>query len=218
MTAEGKEKQSTLDRATIFDKLADLEEKQKKLEERVLKTEVLVDTLSAGYGIICTCLESGGLMKNGEPLQPAAWKAENIKWVQAEGARGKYQRYPPLGQAAESTDDYKALLRDLKKHDGKMTRDGYFIWLFGDSATIGRKRKGKETKATSPDIEAVKAKFPTDLADLLTFTVEGQFVVLKPKKFLGSENFTKIVAVVREVGGEYISAGKQSHFRIPKKK
>ena len=53
---------------------------------------------------------------------------------------------------------------------------------------------------------------------MLTFTVEEKFVVLKPKQFLGSENFAKIAAVVRENGGEYISAGKDSHFRIPRKK
>jgi hypothetical protein len=32
---------------------------------------------------------------------------------------------------------------------------------------------------------------------------------------LGSENFAKIAAIVREAGGEYISMGEQSHFRLP---
>jgi hypothetical protein len=36
--------------------------------------------------------------------------------------------------------------------------------------------------------------------------------------FLGSENFAKIASAVRGMGGEYISAGKDSHFRVPKKK
>lgn len=214
MTAEGKEEQSTLDSATVFSKLADLEEKQKKLEERILKAEVLVDTLSVGHGVICTCLESGGLMKNGEPVQPASWDPGKIRWNQAEGARGKYERYPMPDQKAEATEDYKAMLADLKAHDGRMIRAGYFYWLFRDSVTIGRKQRRKKTKTTSPDIEAVKAKFPSELAELLTFTVEEQFVVLKPRKFLGSENFAKIAVIVRSSGGEYISAGKNSHFKI----
>ena len=32
-----------------------------------------------------------------------------------------------------------------------------------------------------------------------------------------AENFAKIASIVRGAGGEYISAGKESHFRIPKR-
>jgi hypothetical protein len=35
---------------------------------------------------------------------------------------------------------------------------------------------------------------------------------------LGSENIAKIASAMRGMGGEYISAGKDSHFRVPKKK
>lgn len=215
-----KEKQTSLDQATIFNRLADFEDKQKKMKERILKAEVLIDSITTGQQIICTCLENAGLMTgNGEPAQPASSDPGKIAWKEAEGAKGKYDRYPAEGEKAESTDDYKNILADLKKHDGRMTRDGYFYWLFTDSATIGRKRKGKKTKkAVSPDIEAVKAEFPSDLAELLSFEAEEHFTVLKPRRFLGSENFAKIAAVVRELGGEYISKGKDSHFKIPRKK
>lgn len=213
------EKQTSLDQATIFNRLADLESRVEKAEEGLLKVEVTLDSVSAGQQIICASLEGAGLMEDGEPVQPAIWNPNKVKWTQAEGAKGPYERYPASGQKAEATDDYKHMLADLKKHQGRMTRDGFFYWLFTDSATIGRKRKGKETKkATSHEIEAVKAKFSAELAELLTFTVEGQFVVLKPRKFLGSENFGKIAAVVRSSDGEYISKGKDSHFRIPRKK
>lgn len=210
------EGQVTLEHAT---KLANLEDHLSKLEEKVLKMEVLADSLFQGHSILCSVLEGAGLMKNGEPVQPANWDPSKIKWVQAEGSKGPYQRYPDQDQKAEATDHYKNMLADLKNHDGRMTRDRYFYWVFQDGATVGRKlRKAKETKATSPDIEAVKAKFPSDLAELLTFKTEGQFTVLKPTRFLGSDNFAKIVAIVRDLGGEYISKGKDSHFKIPRKK
>ena len=37
------------------------------------------------------------------------------------------------------SNNYKALLDDLKKHDGKFRKSGYFIWTFQDGKTIGRK-------------------------------------------------------------------------------
>jgi len=63
-----------------------------------------------------------------------------IKWVQAEGFSGKYQRYPAKGEKVELSQDYKALLKWLKEHNGKATYDGFFYWLFSDGATVGRKR------------------------------------------------------------------------------
>lgn len=34
----------------------------------------------------------------------------------------------------------------------------------------------------------------------------------------GSENFTGIMEVVRKHGGEYVSAGRESHFKVPVEK
>ncbi|MCS7096040.1 MAG: hypothetical protein N3F10_03530 [Candidatus Bathyarchaeota archaeon] len=64
----------------------------------------------------------------------------------------------------------------------------------------------------------VKKVFPEDLEPLLNFEDKGEYIMIKPRQFLGSENFARIASIIREVGGEYISAGKESHFRIPKKK
>ena len=55
-----------------------------------------------------------------------------------------------------------------------------------------------------------------NLAELLTFEIKEDCAIIKPKQFLGSDNFGKIAAIVRELKGEYISAGKESHFEIPK--
>jgi hypothetical protein len=62
----------------------------------------------------------------------------------------------------------------------------------------------------------VQTMFPTELEDMLNFTETPQYLIIKPRRFLGSDNFAKIAAIVRSNGGEYISAGKESHFRIPR--
>lgn len=65
-------------------------------------------------------------------------------------------------------------------------------------------------------IEDIKMMFPDDLENLLSFEEKDEYIVIKPRQFLGSENFSKIASTVRSMGGEYISAGKASHFRVPK--
>jgi hypothetical protein len=66
-------------------------------------------------------------------------------------------------------------------------------------------------------VDDVRVAFPEDLESLLSFQEKGDYIMVKPKQFLGSENFAKIASVVRGLGGEYISAGKDSHFRVPKR-
>lgn len=58
--------------------------------------------------------------------------------------------------------------------------------------------------------------FPEDLAKLLTFSENQGSIILKPKHFLASENFARIAHIARQARGEYISSGKNSHFKIPK--
>lgn len=67
-------------------------------------------------------------------------------------------------------------------------------------------------------IEDVKMMFPEDLENLLSFEEKDDYIIIKPRQFLGSENFAKIASVVRGIGGDYVSAGKASHFRVPRKK
>ena len=67
-------------------------------------------------------------------------------------------------------------------------------------------------------IEDIRTAFPEDLENLLSFEEKDEYIMVKPRQFLGSENFAKIASAVRGMGGEYISAGKDSHFRVPKKK
>lgn len=73
-----------------------------------------------------------------------------------------------------------------------------------------------ERAAKSKPVEDIKMMFPEDLENLLSFEEQEEYVIIKPRQFLGSENFSKIASVIRGMGGEYVSAGKASHFRVPK--
>jgi len=67
-------------------------------------------------------------------------------------------------------------------------------------------------------LDDIRMSFPEELESRLDFEEKGDYIIIKPKMFLGSENFAKIASAVRGMGGEYISAGKESHFRVPKTK
>jgi hypothetical protein len=74
-----------------------------------------------------------------------------------------------------------------------------------------------EVHEKNKSVDDVRVAFPEDLEALLSFQEKDDYVIVKPRQFLGSENFAKIASAVRGMGGEYISAGKDSHFRVPKK-
>jgi len=73
------------------------------------------------------------------------------------------------------------------------------------------------TSGQKLDITQVKQAFTPELAGMLLFEETGNLIIVKPRRFLGSDNFAKIAAVVREIGGEYVSAGRNSHFKVAKK-
>ena len=76
----------------------------------------------------------------------------------------------------------------------------------------------KDVDSKQRSLDDMRMSFPEELESRLSFEEKGEFIIIKPKQFLGSENFAKIASAVRGMGGEYISAGKESHFRVPKKK
>jgi hypothetical protein len=63
-------------------------------------------------------------------------------------------------------------------------------------------------------VKDVRTLFPKELEDMLNFEETPKYIIIKPRQYLGSENFAKIASLVRSTGGEYISAGKESHFRV----
>lgn len=68
-------------------------------------------------------------------------------------------------------------------------------------------------KVTS--MKDVAKAFPPDLAGLLHLEVTDKYVLVKPRQYLASDSFRRVAAVVRDrFDGEYVSAGKDSHWRI----
>jgi len=82
---------------------------------------------------------------------------------------------------------------------------------------------GEPSASPSPlssiqSVEDVQKVFPQDLLSMLYFEEKDDQVVIKPRAFLGSDNFRRIASIVRDqMNGEYVSAGKDSHFRIMKR-
>lgn len=75
----------------------------------------------------------------------------------------------------------------------------------------------------TPDAGMVKIlvaldEFIKDNAIEVNGTENTMFYMVRTKKFLGAENFSKIASIVRGLNGEYVSQGKASHFKIPRGK
>ncbi|MEM0006646.1 MAG: hypothetical protein QW734_11240 [Candidatus Bathyarchaeia archaeon] len=64
------------------------------------------------------------------------WNPDKIKWEDAEGSSGQYQRSEDFNNP-----EFKAMLKDLQAHGGKLTRNGYFYWVFKNGSTVGRKKR-----------------------------------------------------------------------------
>ena len=76
-----------------------------------------------------------------QPQQPKPkWDSSKMKWVEAEGSSGLYQRSEDVNSL-----DFKEALKELAEHGGKLSRkeaDGtWFYWKFEKSPIIGRKKR-----------------------------------------------------------------------------
>jgi len=71
-------------------------------------------------------------------------------------------------------------------------------------------------KFTPKTLEQLKEAIPKELVDILTFEEKEGCFIVQPKGYLGSENFVKLLDCIKQFGGEYVSAGKNSHFRVLK--
>jgi hypothetical protein len=58
--------------------------------------------------------------------------------------------------------------------------------------------------------------FPEPYAEMVEVTDQGTYWKVRPRTFLQTSDFAEIARIVKEHNGEYVSAGKASHFRIPK--
>jgi hypothetical protein len=78
------------------------------------------------------------LLELEEPKETKKYDLSKVKTEKTEGPSGFYQK-----ATEQDSQDYRLLIEDLKQHDGKLTRDGMFIWLFSDGKAVGMKPSKK---------------------------------------------------------------------------
>jgi hypothetical protein len=99
--------------------------------------------------------------------------------------------------------------------------------ISGDLTEVSKSLKKVSKPAAVPAVSAtqpqkkrsiidVKQAFSSELEGMLTFEEKEKIIIVRPRRFLGSDNFAKVASVIRNLGGEYVSAGKTSHFEVPK--
>jgi hypothetical protein len=72
----------------------------------------------------------------GVSKEEEGWDPARIQWTVTEGNKGPYERSEDFASS-----DFKSLVKDLDQHGRKLTRDGYFYWLFSNGSTVGRKKR-----------------------------------------------------------------------------
>jgi hypothetical protein len=66
----------------------------------------------------------------------------------------------------------------------------------------------------SQDVRAVEEEFSPEQRELLTFTVDGDYVVVKPIQYL-KDDWNEINDVVRSLGGKWVKGDFSSYWAIP---
>jgi hypothetical protein len=64
------------------------------------------------------------------------WDPSKIRWQQTQGSSGPYEKSEDVNSL-----NFKTMLKDLATHEGRLSRDGYFYWLFKNGSTVGRKKR-----------------------------------------------------------------------------
>ena len=82
--------------------------------------------------------------------------------------------------------------------------------------SVGHKNKPVEKMpvAANQDVRAVEEEFSPEQRELLTFTVDGDYVVIKPTQYLKSE-WNEINNVVKSLGGKWVKGDFFSYWEIP---
>ena len=127
------------------------------------------------------------------------------------------QRKPTTEEIVQKIDQLLTILKDISDDLADISKQLKATTTpTGTPATAAPAQAAAGPSGHGRSIDEVKAIFPKELEEMLFFEESGNDIIIKPRRFLGSENFSKIASLIRSAGGEYISAGKESHFKIPK--
>jgi hypothetical protein len=111
-----------------------MSEKKLSVDQRVDLLEARVDVISVGLNSILA--EMARLDNAAEEQKESPVDLEKIKWTEAEGPKGKFDKSEDANNS-----EFKKLVKTLAEHDKKMTIGSYFVWLFENGSTIGRKKR-----------------------------------------------------------------------------
>jgi len=139
---EEKKEQKQLEPPTLIESLAaalkDINGRLNTIETRLANQDIKltqiqegIEALRADHTTIMQTQES----PSSDEVEPLEWNPYKINWEQAEGRSGPYER-------SEDTNnlEFKTMLQELGRCDGKLTRDGMFYWTFQNGVTVGRKK------------------------------------------------------------------------------
>jgi hypothetical protein len=71
-----------------------------------------------------------------------------------------------------------------------------------------------QAKPATQTIESIRKKFPAGIESKIDFAEKNGYIIIKSKQFLDSEAFREVLDTVLSLGGEYVSAGKDTHWRV----
>ncbi len=125
------------------------------------------------------------------------------------------EKKPTLEELAQRIDQLLAVLREISEDLGDISKNLKSVGGITPTTALASPAQPART-ARMRSLAEFRLIFPKELEDMLSFEEQGEYIIVKPHGFLGSENFAKIASLIRSAGGEYISAGRDSHFRIPK--
>lgn len=66
----------------------------------------------------------------------AKWDPGKIRWVESEGFKGPFEKSEDFNNS-----EFKCMLKDLAAHNGKLSRNGFFYWVYRNGSTVGRKKR-----------------------------------------------------------------------------
>jgi len=79
-----------------------------------------------------------------------------------------------------------------------------------DLADVAKSLKEAEVPLAAPapppsgvkkrSTDDVRTLFPKDLEDMLLFEEKEEYIVIRPRQYLGSDNFAKIASIIRDQG------------------
>lgn len=187
------------------------------------------ERISEALADFCSAIEAAAfdLKRRIGQLHGVGLKEETFSsllgWTESKGKKlGEFEWCSR--EANNNSDAFRHAMNILKANDATIKNqlkedDWHCCYWYYEDRIFRRLRKGKaptKEQTQTSKMQEVRGLFPSDLATILAFEETEEFVLIKPRQYLGSENFSKIATIVRDAGGEYISAGKESHFRIRK--